>query len=123
LALLPRWIVADRLVLRLANELDDSGEVAGTQIGADFGDVTLGAQNLRYGTTVGTLDDAIFFAIGSNYAGVAPVSRTLKLFIWDVPSNDNSNSISADVSSVPEPASMIALSLGALGLIRRRKNA
>lgn len=120
---LPRWCDADGLVARYATGTDESGESAGTQIGADFGDLMLGSQTFRYGTMVGTLDDATFFAVGSNYSGVAPVSGTLKLFIWDTPSGDNSHSIEANVAAVPEPASMIALGLGALGLLQRRKNA
>ena len=123
LGALPRWCDADGLVHREANGLDDSGEVAGTIIGEDFGNLTLGSQTFRYGTMVATLDDATYFAVGSNYSGVAPVSGTLKLFIWDTPSGDNSNKITATVSSVPEPASMLALGLGAVALIRRRKNA
>ena len=102
---LPRWSNADGLSQNLdATGTDDSGEPAGTHIGADFGLWSQHGLSLPYGTLVGSINGS-FFAIGTNFAGVAPGSGNLLLYYWDSNFGDNTEFITAwvDAAPVPEP--------------------
>lgn len=119
---LPRWSNADGLIVDLyATGSDDSGEAFGTHIGAPFSLWTQANLTAPYGALVGRIDAGDYFLIGTNYAGNASATGTLYLYYWDSNSGDNTEKISANVEAVPEPATLAALGLGALGLIRRRK--
>ena len=110
---LPRWSNADGLKGDLfATGSDESGQAPGTLIGQDFG--LLGA--FHYGELVGQIGGGAFFAVGTSFAGAADASGDLKLFYWDTFTGDNSGSVSATVSVVPEPASL-ALMLAGLGIV------
>ena len=105
----------------VATTTDDSGITAGTVIGkkASFGAFYIGE-------LVGQIGNGAYFAIGTDYSGVAKTTGVLKLFEWDSYAYDNSGTITADVTAVPEPAS-VALMLAGVGMIaglarRRSKN-
>ena len=113
---LPRWSNADGLVGPLfATGTDESGEAAGTQIGANFGTWSQGGLSAPYGSLVGRIG-GIYQLLGTNFSGPAWASGTLELFYWDSNSFDNSGRITVRVGDVPEPASW-AMMLGGFGLI------
>ena len=124
---LPRWSNADGLTGPLfATGSDDSGQPAGTQIGADFGIHTQGNLSAAFGTLVGQIDSGDFFAIGTSFNGIAAASGVLKLYYWDSNFGDNTEHITASVTvgAIPEPETY-ALMLAGLGLVgwmaRRRR--
>jgi len=110
---LPRWSDANGLTHDIyATAGDDSGEAVGTHIGTNFG----GYAGFYYGELVGQVGNGAYFAIGTSFSGVANASGALKLFYWDSNYADNSGSVAATVSTVPEPGS-IALMLAGLGVV------
>lgn len=128
----PRWSNADGLTgdLFATGAADTNGDipsiVPGTQIGANFGSYNQGFLTAPYGKLVGEWGNAVgtYFAIGTNYAGVAADS-TLKLFYFDSNNFDNTGSILANVTAVPEPETygMLLAGLGMMGfMVRRRRN-
>jgi hypothetical protein len=124
---LPRWSNANGLTGPLfATGSDESGQAPGTQIGTDFGTLTLGNLSAPFGTLVGQIDSGDFFAIGTSFNGVAAATGTLRLFYWDSNSGDNTQFITASVTvgAIPEPETY-ALMLAGLGLVgwvaRRRR--
>lgn len=120
---LPRWSNADGLTQdRFATGTDESGEAAGTRIGADFG---LHCQNslcAPFGSLVGELG-GVFQLLGTNFSGAAWASGTLNLYYWDSNASDNTQFVTANVLAVPEPATW-ALMVGGFALagaaVRRR---
>jgi len=125
---LPRWSDANGLVANtFATGTDESGAAVGTQIGQDFGLLTINGFSAAYGSLVGRFADGTYQLFGANFAGAAAGTGTLNLFYWDTFSGDNSGSISFDVagSAVPEASTwgMMIVGLGAAGaLLRRRRN-
>ena len=110
---LPRWSNANGLTgTLLATGTDESGQAAGTVIGTDFGLL----DGFAYGELVGQIDGGAYFGVGTDFSGTANATGTLKLFYWDTYTGDNSGSVLASVSVVPEPAS-VALLLAGLGIV------
>ena len=122
---LPRWSNADGLIGNLyATGSDESGQLAGTLIGQNYGLLTQSGLSAPYGALVGEIGGT-FFLLGSNFSGPAPAAGTLALFYWDENNYDNSGSIVADVGVVPEPGSFILLGFGLITLaafVRRATN-
>ena len=123
---LPRWSNADGLTHDLyATGTDASGEPAGTLIGENWGTYTTSDGTFAFGELVGRIGTGAYFAVGTNYSGTAATAGTLSLFYWDSYTLDNSGSVAATVTAVPEPGSM-ALMLAGLGIVgglaRRRAN-
>jgi hypothetical protein len=120
---LPRWSNADGLTGdTYATGSDESGQAAGTHIGTNFGPYA----GFYYGELVGQVGNGAYFAVGTAFNGTANASGALKLFYWDSNYSDNSGSVAATISAVPEPGS-IALLLAGLGIVgglarRRAKN-
>ena len=113
---LPRWSNADGLTGNLfATGTDDSGQAAGTLIGQDFGLWTQNGLSAAYGTLVGDIG-GVFQIVGTNFSGAAWNTGTLTLYYWDSNNSDNTQFITASVSSVPEPA-MWAMMIGGFGLM------
>jgi hypothetical protein len=129
---LPRWSNADGLDgVLLATGSDDSGQAAGTQIGANFGLLGIGNLSAPFGTLVGRIGAAgDYFAIGTSFNGVAAASGTLNLFYWDSNSGDNTEFVTASVTvgevtnPIPEPSTyalMLAGLLATAWVARRRR--
>ena len=112
---LPRWSNADGLIGNLlANGSDESGQPAGTLIGQNWGFHSQGGLSAPFGTLVGQLGST-FFALGTNFSGVAPTGGALRLFYWDSNNGGNSGTGVADgktVSAVPEPSAALLLLTG-----------
>ena len=123
---LPRWSNADGLTgPRFATGTDDSAQPVGTLIGVNFGTYTQGNLSAPYGTLVGQIG-SVFQVLGTNFSGPAWGTGVLSLFYWDSNNGDNTQFITANVSSptgVPAPAALGLFGLGLLGLgaIARRR--
>jgi hypothetical protein len=116
---LPRWSNANGLTGAnlYATGSDDSGKPAGTLIGpGNFGTYTQKGLTAPYGALVGEIGNGPFFFIGTNFNGFASATGALSLFYFDSNNSDNSGSISATVSAVPEPATWAMMILGFLGI-------
>jgi hypothetical protein len=80
-------------------------------------------QTFDIGALVGKIGSGDYFLIGSDFTGTANASGVLDLVYWDSDAYNNSGSVTAAVSAVPEPANLalMGLALGAFALTRRRK--
>ncbi len=125
---LPRWSNANGLTgNRFATGSDDSGQISGTLIGVNFGTYSQNGLTAPYGTLVGQIGGGSFFALGTSFAGNATAAGTLKLFYFDSNNSDNTQFITANVSSaVPETSTWMMMLLGFAGLgfagYRRKTN-
>lgn len=122
---LPRWSNADGLVVPLfATGTDESGQAAGTQIGAAFPNWTQGGLSAPYGSLVGRLG-SVYHVLGTSFSGPAWADGTLELFYWDENLADNVGDVTVHFAtpSVPEPASwaMMVTGFAAVGAGLRRK--
>lgn len=129
---LPRWSNADGLIGDLyASPFSDPealsfpGVLPGTLIGSTFGLHNQGGLSAAFGTLVGQIDNGNFFKIGTSFTGIAGSSGTLKLFYFDSNNYDNTGSITANVSAVPEPETyaMLLAGFGLMAGISRRRRA
>jgi hypothetical protein len=84
---------------------------------------TVAGQTFDIGSLVGKIGAGDYFLIGSSFTGTANATGVLDLFYWDSDANNNSGSVTAAVTAVPEPANLalMGLALGAFALTRRRK--
>lgn len=113
---LPRWSDADGLTgPRFATGTDESGEAAGTQIGADFGLHIQNGLSAPFGTLVGEIAGD-FRVLGTSFNGTAWASGTLNLYYWDSNFGDNTQFVTAEVTAIPEPAAW-AMMIGGFGLV------
>lgn len=75
---------------------------------------------------MGKIGVSNFFAIGTNYSGPAIASGELSLYYWDSNNGDNSQFVTAIITTaVPEPSTWAMMILGFAGVgfmtYRRRK--
>ena len=127
---LPRWSNANGLTGDLYYTVGTDSQVpvyaVGTLIGTNFGLFSENGLTAPFGTLVGQIGSGNFFAIGTNYSGVAATSGALNLYYFDSNYGDNTGSILANVSAaVPEPESYALLGAGLLAalLVRRKRTA
>jgi hypothetical protein len=125
---LPRWSDADGLTHnRFATGTDESGEAAGTLIGADFGLLTINGFSAPFGSLVGQIGSGpgSYRLLGTHFVGPAWASGPLTLFYWDSFTADNSGSVAVTISAIPEPAawSLMILGIGATGALLRKRRA
>jgi len=121
---LPRWSNANGLIGDLyATGSDESGQPAGTPIGANFGIYSQGNLSAPFGALVGRIGAGDFFLVGTSYNGTAANSGMLQLFYWDSNNYDNAQQVTVTVdASVPDGGTTMALvgfGLLSLGAIRR----
>lgn len=112
---LPRWSNADGLTKNLyATGTDESGQVAGTLIGQNFGLYTQSGFSAPYGALVGQIGTT-YMLIGTTWINKpAPATGTLRLMYWDSNNYDNTQQITAltaTIVPVPEPTTLIAAAL------------
>lgn len=107
---LPRFSDGNGLVaFRLATSQDDSGIQPGTQIGAAFGNLSIGNFNAPFGALVGQIGNQNVL-IGANGTVTIPATGTLSVGYWDSNAGDNTGSIaftfgsSGGGASVSNPA-------------------
>ena len=120
---LPRYSDATGLIgNRFATAADDSGQVVGTQIGKNWGILTIGGFSAPYGALVGKINGAYQY-LGANFSGPAWQTGTLTLFYWDTFTPDNFGEIAFNVSAIPESASWLMMLAGfaAVGFALRRR--
>ncbi len=126
---LPRWSNADGLIVPLfATGTDDSGQAAGTQIGALFPLWTQGGFTAPYNSLVGSIG-GVLQVLGTNFNGPAWGNGALTLYFWDSNFSDNTQFITADIGlnatggGVPEPATwaMMIAGFGMVGATLRRR--
>ena len=99
----PRWSNADGLTHDLyATGTDDSGAAAGTLIGNNRGLYAVGGFSAPYGSLVGSIG-GVFHLLGTSFNGPAWNTGALTLLYWDSNNFDNSQYITARVTTgVPE---------------------
>lgn len=121
---LPRWSNANGLTGNtFATGTDESGELAGTQIGLDFGLYSQAGLNAPYGSLVGEIG-GVYKLLGASFNGAAWGTGTLNLYYWDSNNNDNFGTIDVNVSAVPEAQTwvMLVAGFGLVGVsVRRRR--
>lgn len=123
---LPRFSDANGLVGdRFATAADDSGQPVGTQIGTNFGTLTLNGFAAPYGALVGQIGTN-YYLLGTNFSGVAATAGVLNLYYWDSNNGDNSGTITANVNgiaAVPEATTwaMIIAGFSVAGVAMRRR--
>ena len=123
---LPRWSNAAGLTgPLLATAGDDSGETAGTVIGADHGLYSTDGLSAAYGSLVGQIGTAAPFLIGLGGVFTAANAGALSLFYWDSNSGDNTEYVTAEVNPVPLPAAawLLLSGVAAVGALARRRRA
>lgn len=125
---LPRWSNANGLTGNLfATGTDESGESAGTQIGADFGLLNIDGFSAPFGALVGQIGvgPGSYRLLGTGFTGPAWATGTLVLYYWDTFTADNTNAVDVDIRVVPEPATwaLMIAGFGLAGVALRRRNA
>lgn len=120
---LPRWSNANGLIGDLfATGSDESGELAGTQIGVNFGTWTQDGFTAPYGALVGKIGNT-YKLLGTSFNGPAWDTGALQLFYWDSNSGDNRNAVDVAIAAVPEPATwaMMIFGFALAGFAMRRR--
>ena len=126
---LPRYSDANGLIApRFATASDDSGQPVGTQIGDNFGLVSVSGFSAPFGSLVGLVGSQ-YQLLGTNFSGSFASAGTLQLFYWDSNNSDNFGTVSATLRvaetqpGVPEPGTwlMMLAGFGAVGTALRRR--
>ena len=125
---LPRWSNADGLIANLfATGTDDSGQAAGTQIGAAFVNWFQNGLSAPFNSLVGEIG-GVYKVLGTNFNGPAWGNGALSLYFWDQNNGDNTQFITVDIGlnaagGVPEPATwaMMIAGFGLVGATLRRR--